>query len=102
MLRATLNKRRLVVVVATLLLAFSAAVAAAQTGGMFDLSWNTVDGGGGTSSTGGNFSLGGTIGQPDAGVSSGGVYTVSGGFWPGAAPAAPSPTPTVEPVLVGL
>ena len=53
----------------------------------FDLSWSTVDGGGGTFSTGGDYSLGGTIGQPDAGMLSGGVYTLAGGFWSGGAQA---------------
>jgi hypothetical protein len=51
----------------------------------FDLSWSTIDGGGGTFSTGGDYSLGGTVGQPDAGVLSGGVYTLAGGFWSGGA-----------------
>ena len=50
-----------------------------------DLSWYTVDGGGATFSTGGPYSLGGTIGQPDAGVMSGGSYTLAGGFWGGTA-----------------
>lgn len=59
--------------------------AAAQSGGGYDLSWNTLDGGGHTWSTGGSYSLGGTIGQPDAGVLSGGSYTLAGGFWCGAA-----------------
>jgi hypothetical protein len=54
----------------------------AQTGGLFDLSWSTVDGGGGSSS-GGSFALGGTAGQPDAGVSAGGTFTLGGGFWGG-------------------
>lgn len=54
----------------------------AQSGGGYDLSWATVDGGG-TVSTGGAYSLGGTVGQPDAGLSSGGVYTLGGGFWGG-------------------
>jgi hypothetical protein len=55
----------------------------AQTGGIFDLTWSTIDGGGGAASTGGGFSLGGTIGQPDAGVMAGGDYTLAGGFWGG-------------------
>src|SRR5262245_53701599 len=47
----------------------------------FSIDWYTVDGGGGTSS-GGNYSVTGTIGQPDAGATmSGGNYTVAGGFW---------------------
>jgi hypothetical protein len=58
--------------------------APAASSGSYDLSWWTVDGGGATFSTGGSYSLGGTIGQPDAGTSSGGTYTLVGGFWPGA------------------
>ncbi|MCA3004772.1 MAG: hypothetical protein LW650_08755 [Planctomycetaceae bacterium] len=49
----------------------------------FAISWYTIDGGGGTS-TGGGFTLSGTIGQPDAGVMTGGGFTLQGGFWPGA------------------
>lgn len=52
----------------------------AQTGGSFDLTWSTIDGGGG-SSNGGAFDLSGTIGQPDAGVLTGGGFTLNGGFW---------------------
>jgi hypothetical protein len=47
----------------------------------FDLTWNTIDGGGIMFATGGAYSLGGTIGQPDAGTMSGGSYTLNGGFW---------------------
>jgi len=57
----------------------------AQSGGDYDLSWSTVAGGGGTFSTGGPFSLGGTAGQPDAGLLTGGSYTLGGGFWGGGA-----------------
>ncbi|MBN1657873.1 MAG: hypothetical protein JXA93_05700 [Anaerolineae bacterium] len=60
-----------------------AGVALAQTGGGHDLSWNTVDGGGHTHSRGGPYVLGGTAGQPDAGVMSGGPYVLGGGFWMG-------------------
>ena len=41
----------------------------------------TIDGGGDMISVGGGFELSGTIGQPDAGVLSGGGFTLSGGFW---------------------
>ena len=51
----------------------------ASAGGDFDLSWHTVDGGGGTSA-GGTFVLRGTIGQPDAGDLGGGDFTLRGGF----------------------
>lgn len=61
----------------------------AQSGGDYDLSWSTVAGGGGTFSTGGVYALGGTAGQPDAGLVTGGVYTLGGGFWGGGAVAEP-------------
>jgi hypothetical protein len=56
--------------------------ATAQTGGPYDLTWNTFDGGGGTSA-GGVFSVTGTIGQHDATVmmANGGNFTLAGGFW---------------------
>ena len=57
----------------------------AQSGGGYDLTWNSIDGGGYMFSTGGGYSLGGTIGQPDAGTLSGGGYTLTGGFWGGIA-----------------
>jgi hypothetical protein len=44
------------------------------------IDWWTIDGGGGTS-TGGVYSVTGTIGQHDAGGMSGGNFTISGGFW---------------------
>jgi hypothetical protein len=59
----------------------------ALSGEGYDLSWSTVDGGGGTFSTGGSYSLGGTAGQPDAGLLTGGVYSLGGGFWGGGAAA---------------
>ncbi len=55
--------------------------ALAQVGGGYDLTWSSIDGGGATFSTGGGYALGGTIGQPDAGLLSGGGYTLAGGFW---------------------
>jgi hypothetical protein len=46
----------------------------------YNIDWFSIDGGGGTS-TGGVYSVSGTIGQPDAGHMSGGNYTIDGGFW---------------------
>ena len=47
----------------------------------FSIDWYKVAGGGGTS-TGGVYSVSGTIGQPDAsGAMSGGNYSLTGGFW---------------------
>ncbi|MBC7226201.1 MAG: hypothetical protein H5T61_03090 [Thermoflexales bacterium] len=67
------------------LLVLLAPVALAQSGGGYDLTRSTVDGGGYTWSTGGAYALGGTVGQPDAGALSSGGYTLLGGFWGGAA-----------------
>jgi hypothetical protein len=74
----------------------------AQSGGPYDLSWYTIDGGGGTSS-GGAYTLSGTIGQPDAGgPMTGGSYSLVGGFWSIVAaiqsPGAPQLTVTRNPV----
>jgi hypothetical protein len=47
----------------------------------YSVDWFTIDGGGGTS-TGGVYSVSGTIGQPDAGgPMTNGQYAVTGGFW---------------------
>ena len=47
----------------------------------YSVDWYKVGGGGGTS-TNGQYSVSGTIGQPDAsGAMSGGNYSVTGGFW---------------------
>ncbi|CUU11145.1 hypothetical protein GBSOP10_109946 [Armatimonadetes bacterium GBS] len=57
-------------------------VACAQSGGGYDLSWWTIDGGGITFATGGSFNMGGTVGQPDASNAlTGGTYSLTGGFW---------------------
>jgi len=61
----------------------------AQSGGGYDLTWSTIDGGGSVSS-GGAYLLGGTAGQPDAGAMSGGAYTLVGGFWGGSVSGATS------------
>lgn len=47
----------------------------------FEISRSTIDGGGAMFSTGVDFELSGTIGQPDAGAMSGGDFTLTGGFW---------------------
>jgi hypothetical protein len=47
----------------------------------YTINWHTIDGGGGTS-TGGVYSVSGTLGQPDAGgPMTGGNYSLTGGFW---------------------
>src|SRR5215471_8224864 len=63
-----------------LFLAFCLLLPALSQAQTYSIDWFTVDGGGGTS-TGGVYSLSGTIGQPDAGHMSGGNFTLDGGFW---------------------
>ncbi|CAG0932274.1 hypothetical protein TFLX_02514 [Thermoflexales bacterium] len=62
-----------------------AAIPAAPTAD-YEITWYTVDGGGGTVS-GGVYTLDGTLGQPDAGTLIGGSYTLDGGYWHGSASA---------------
>ncbi len=62
-----------------------------DTAGDYDLDWHTIDGGGEMFSTGGDYELGSTIGQPDARTEpmTGGDYSLVGGFW--VIPSAPAP-----------
>ena len=84
-------KRTLILLGAVLLLAVIAAAvwygpARAQSPQQsgYDLSWWTVDGGGGSSGAAGSYTLDGTAGQPDPGpLLSGGNYQETGGFWSG-------------------
>src|ERR1051325_1350053 len=46
----------------------------------YSVDWFKIAGGGGAS-TNGQYSVSGTIGQPDAGTVSGGNFTIDGGFW---------------------
>ena len=70
----------------------------------YSISWFTIDGGGGTSS-GGIYSLSGTIGQPDANNTpmTGGAYSLTGGFWalPVAVQVIGAPTLTISPAAPG-
>ncbi len=81
-----------------LTLAATALGAPAQT---FSLDWWTVDGGGGTSA-GGVYSVSGAVGQPDAGVMSGGEFTLVGGFWSEVNATQPAQVPqlSVEPTAL--
>jgi hypothetical protein len=83
---------------------------AAAARGQFEISWYTIDGGGGAGSTGGSFDVAGTVGQPDAGASlTGGSFELTGGFWTVAASAgatvtiasANPPTPAANPYQPG-
>jgi hypothetical protein len=67
---------------------FSSLAVFAQTGGTYKIEQSVIAGGGGTSSSssGNIFSVTGTTGQSAAGVlSSGGTFSLEGGFWTAAA-----------------
>jgi hypothetical protein len=70
----------------TLLLAlFAFTVIALASNGGYEIAWFTIDAGGGRSA-GGDYTLNGTVGQPEAdSPASGGDYSLTGGFWPGLA-----------------
>lgn len=75
-----LNRAQWAIVLAAVLALALGTLALAQVT-MPQIDWWTVDGGGGTSS-GDNYVIRGTIGQPEAGgLSEDGTYMVSGGFW---------------------
>jgi hypothetical protein len=78
----TRGTRRSIGVIAVLVALLVAANTFAQGGSGYSIGRYTVDNGGGTS-TGGNYTLSGSIGQPEAhNVSAtGGSYTLRGGFW---------------------
>ena len=59
-------------------LLFTFLCAASASAQNYRIEWFTIDGGGGTSS-GGQYTLSGTIGQPDAGELKGGNYVLEGG-----------------------
>jgi hypothetical protein len=93
-------RTRPLLVAGLLTLALAAPMGLAQS---YSIDWWTIDGGGGTSS-GGTFSLSGSIGQPDAGTTmTGGQFSVTGGFWalPVAVPATGAPTLTIVPAGPG-
>jgi hypothetical protein len=68
-------------------------------GAVYDLSWFTIDSGGEMWTTGGDFELSGTTGQPDASatVLTGGDFELIGGFWKPAERIPDEPDVTPEP-----
>lgn len=67
------------IAIGILLLVAAVSFASAQS---YSIDWHKVAGGGGTS-TNGQYSLSGTIGQPDASATpmAGGNFSVTGGYW---------------------
>jgi hypothetical protein len=84
-------KHKLTLSLLLMLTVSAAMVLTASAAGDYGMDRWTVDGGGATFSTGGSYSLGSTIGQPEAGPPmSGGSYNLTGGFWPSAAGVPPA------------
>jgi hypothetical protein len=78
-------------------------VASSVSAQSYNIDWHTIDGGGGTS-TGGVYSVSGTIGQPDAGgPMTNGQFSVTGGFWtlPQAVQTVGAPKLTIAPAVPG-
>jgi hypothetical protein len=69
------------ILLAALVGIFAAGISRESQAQTYSIDWYTIDGGGGTS-TNGQYSLSGTIGQPDAGAPmTNAQYSVTGGFW---------------------
>lgn len=80
----TLIRTSLLVLLAAAILALIPAFPAMAQEPDYTLEWWTVDGGGTVGQdTISPYTLGGTAGQPDAGVLGDGEYTLIGGFWVG-------------------
>jgi hypothetical protein len=74
-------RRRLLAAIGASLISIMTGVVPAR--GYDPITWYTFDGGGVSSVTAGSYTLGGTIGQSDAGTLSGGTFTLRSGFWIG-------------------
>ena len=69
------------------LLLTAAPIGIAQSGGGYDLHWNTQDAGASSASGANGYTLSGTVAQPDAkadGAMTNSGLILRGGFWPGA------------------
>ncbi len=83
-------KRHLLLIALVILAAAAVSSVRAAPTASYEITWYTIDGGGGTLSGSGGigysaYTLDGTVGQPDAGVLTGGGYILAGGYWSGSA-----------------
>ena len=70
---------RTMILISVLVLLLASSLVLAQSGGAYELTWTSIDAGGGAM-TGGAYSLVSSIGQPEAGATqSGGGYSLTGG-----------------------
>ena len=72
-------KRTIIMLAATLLVVLGL-LAGAHAAGVFTVDWSAVNGGG-EQSSGGAYTIDGTIGQADAGTLRSDRFTVAGGYW---------------------
>lgn len=72
-----------------------------QTGGVYALKGHTIGAGGTSRSSGGAYTLAGTIAQPGVGRMSAGSYVLTGGFWPHVSTPPAAPVQPVEPSVPG-
>jgi len=85
-MKSTRFQIRLWLLLALAAVLLSTTLPALADGPSYTLDWWTVDNGGVTNpGQGTGYSLSGTSGQPDAAVWTDGQYTLTGGFWAGAA-----------------
>ncbi len=95
-------RRTAVLMVAILAGLAALAIVLAQTSTSFDLTWNVLGGGGGSSDSA-SFAVDGTLGQTAPGNSASTNFQLAAGIWPGVAAAAgaggatPAPTATPTP-----
>lgn len=82
-----MKKQIAIISLLIMILLFPLSTTTAQTGGDFDLSWSTIESGGVSvsaididSGREPRFILAGVIGQADAGLLTGGAFSLSGGF----------------------
>jgi len=80
MMVAKTRKTALFIGLIALMFILVTSLAVARSVDTLNLTWSTIDGGGGVSGNG-DYALAGTIGQPDAGEMSEGNFTLYGGFW---------------------
>ncbi|MCB9005066.1 MAG: hypothetical protein H6664_11890 [Ardenticatenaceae bacterium] len=78
----TSRKYLIALTTAVFLILITTTILMAQTNERYELSWATLSNGGGIS-TGGNYELIGSIGQPAADLMRGDVYELNGGFLQG-------------------
>ena len=80
--RSFMTGRRMAVSGAAIVIGLTGYLVAQERGGVgYDLSRQTAHGGGAMRAVGGMYELSGTIGQPEAGVSTGAAYQMSAAFW---------------------